>query len=96
MRVHSRPVLTGVAVVLGAATAASLALDLGRVPRGGGLDPIAATADPCGAADCTIAFKASIDGAPSRVVPPRRASAAPAEDVVEAGLLVGAERHFGR
>lgn len=95
MRVHSRPVLTGVAVVLGAATAASLALDLGRVPRGGGLDPIAATADPCGAADCTTAYKAVIDGAPSRVVP-RRASATPAEDVVEAGLLVGAERHFGR
>lgn len=93
MRIRSRPVFTGAAVVLGAATAASLALELGRVPRGSGIERIA---DPCGAADCTIAFKASIDGAPSRVVPPRGASTAPAEDVVEAGLLGGAERHFGR
>ena len=93
MRVRSRPVFTGAAVVLGAATAASLALDLARTTRSGGIERVA---DPCGALDCTIAFKASIEGAPSRVVPPRGASAASAEDVVEAGLLVGAERHFGR
>lgn len=93
MRVHSRPVFTGAAVVLGAATAASLALDLGRHTRVGRLERVA---DPCGAADCTIAFKTSIDGVPSRVVPPRRTSAAPAENVVEAGLLGGAERHLDR
>ena len=71
MYVPYGPVVTGVTTLFVLASAATFAIDLNRSTRDAGVERTVPLADLCGAADCSIAYKATEEGVPSRVVPAR-------------------------